>query len=33
MKYGRKKMNVALGIAIGAAFVCGLSCILRKPKK
>ena len=28
-----KKMNAALWIAIAAAFICGLSCILQKPKK
>ncbi len=29
----RKRMNVALWIAIAAAFVGGLSLILQKPKK
>ena len=33
MRRGEKKMGAALWIAIAAAFVCGLCCILQKPKK
>lgn len=33
MMRGRKIMNVALWAAIAAAFLCGLGCILQRPKK